>query len=448
MDGKIEYIQEYLSILTQEELRHLLAEIDVQDLCEVWDSLTDEQAIKIFLNLDMEKKVTLMGLLSNFQQEQLLQKLSVDHRKLLLSEMAPDDLTDFLQSVSAEVRRAVWQSMEDDVKKETLFLLRFDEDDAAGLMTPRYLAVRASITVAQALAFIRKSAKEMETVYYVYVIDELKRLLGVVSLRDILSAEDSVQIKAIMKEKVVTVHEQTDQEDAARIMETYDLLALPVLDSYNRLLGIITVDDVIDVIHEEHTEDVYKMGAMEGSVKKYLETSILGLVKKRIPWLIILLLVGTITTNVLDHYKAIIFSASFLFIFVPVITQTGGNSGNQSTTLMIRGLATGDIRFRDIWKVLGREILVGMLLGIGTGIVIMLRSFFLPPGIEMIQAVTIGVSLIFVVLFSSLIGALAPLIIDRFGWDPTVMSAPLMATVIDVIGLTIYFETAKLILGV
>lgn len=448
MDGKIEYIQEYLSILTQEELRNLLAEIDVQDLFEVWDSLTDEQAIKIFLNLDMEKKVTLMGLLSNFQQEQLLQKLSVDHRKLLLSEMAPDDLTDFLQSVSAEVRRAVWQSMEDDVKKETLFLLRFDEDDAAGLMTPRYLAVRASITVAQALAFIRKSAKEMETVYYVYVIDELKRLLGVVSLRDILSSEDSVPIKAIMKEKVVTVHEQTDQEDAARIMETYDLLALPVLDSYNRLLGIITVDDVIDVIHEEHTEDVYKMGAMDGSVKKYLETSILGLVKKRIPWLIILLLVGTITTNVLDHYKTIIFSASFLLIFVPIITQTGGNSGNQSTTLMIRGLATGEIRFRDIWRVLGKEILVGILLGLGTGIVIMLRSFFLPPGIEMIQAVTIGVSLIFVVLFSSLIGALAPLIIHRFGWDPTVMSAPLMATVIDVIGLTIYFETAKLILGV
>jgi magnesium transporter len=448
MDGKIEYIQEYLSILTQEELRNLLAEIDIQELYEVWDSLTDEQAIKIFLNLGMEKKVTLMGLLSNLQQEQLLQKLSVDHRKLLLSEMAPDDLTDFLQSVSAEVRRAVWQSLEDDVKKETLFLLRFDEDDAAGLMTPRYLAVRASITVAQALAFIRKSAKEMETVYYVYVIDELKRLLGVVSLRDILSAEDSVQIKAIMKEKVVTVHEQTDQEDAARIMETYDLLALPVLDSYNRLLGIITVDDVIDVIHEEHTEDVYKMGAMDGSVKKYLETSILGLVKKRIPWLIILLLVGTITTNVLDHYKTIIFSASFLFIFVPIITQTGGNSGNQSTTLMIRGLATGEIRFKDIWRVLGREILVGILLGLGTGVVILLRSFFLPPGIEMIQAVTIGVSLVFVVLFSSLIGALAPLIIDRFGWDPTVMSAPLMATVIDVIGLTIYFETAKIILGV
>jgi magnesium transporter len=448
MDGKIEYIQEYLAILTQEELKNLLAEIDVQELYEVWDSLTDEQAIKIFLNLDMEKKMILMGLLSNLQQEQLLQKLSVDHRKLLLSEMAPDDLTDFLQSVSSDVRRAVWQSLEDDVKKETLFLLRFDEDDAAGLMTPRYLAVRASITVAQALTFIRKSAKEMETVYYVYVIDELKRLLGVVSLRDILSSEDSVHIKTIMKEKVVTVHEQTDQEDAARIMETYDLLALPVLDSYNRLLGIITVDDVIDVIHEEHTEDVYKMGAMEGSVKKYFETSVFGLVKKRIPWLIILLLVGTITTNVLDHYKTIIFSASFLFIFVPVITQTGGNSGNQSTALMIRGLATGDIRFRDIVKVFGREVLVGILLGVGTGIVIMLRSFFLPPGIELIEAVTIGVSLVFVVLFSSIIGALAPLIIERFGWDPTVMSAPLMATVIDVIGLTIYFETAKLILGV
>ncbi|TFG59116.1 MAG: magnesium transporter, partial [Spirochaetales bacterium] len=348
--------------------------------------------------------------------------------------------------VSPDVRKSVWQNLSDEAKKESLFLLRFDEDDAAGLMTPRYLAIRSSITVSQALQFVRKGLQEVETVYYIYVLDQVQRLLGVVSLRDLLAAQDTAVIESIMEKDVISVLDKTDQEEVAKILETHDFLALPVVDSFNRMLGIVTFDDVIDVIREEQTEDVYKMGAMEGSADKYLETGILKLVKKRIPWLIILLILGTVSTNIVHHYGNLVLGAAFLFIFMPIITQTGGNSGNQSSTLMIRGLATGQIEFRDIGRVMLKEVIVGILLGLGTGIVILLRSYFLPPGADFMQALTVGVSLVFVVLFSTLAGALAPLLIHRLGLDPTVMSGPLMATVIDVCGLTIYFEIAKLLL--
>ncbi len=447
MTGTLDYIKEYISIMEEEQLKQLLSEIRIEDLHHYWDSFSTEEQVKIFLNLDLNMKMELMDSLPNSEQEKLIQVLSVEHTKELLAEMEPDDLADFIQTVSSEVRKAVWQNLSKDAKRETLFLLKFDEDDAAGLMTPRYMAIRSGITVSEALRFIRKNSGSVETVYYIYVLDQLKRLLGVVSLRQILASEDDAKVENLMQRDLITVREQTDQEEVARELARHDFLALPVVDTYNRLLGIITVDDVIDVIREEHTEDVYKMGAMDGKIDRYTGTSILGLVKKRIPWLIILLLLGTITTNVLHHYETLVISAAFLFMFIPVITQTGGNSGNQSTTLMVRGLATGEIHFRDIGKILGRELFVGLLIGIGTGIIIFGRSMLLPPDVTFLQAMTIGLALTFVVLFSNLIGALAPLVIYRLGFDPTVMSGPLMATVIDVAGLTIYFETARLILG-
>lgn len=447
MTGTLDYIKEYISIMEEEQLKQLLSEIRIEDLYHYWDSFSTEEQVKIFLNLDLNMKMELMDSLPNSEQEKLIQVLSVEHTKELLAEMEPDDLADFIQTVSSEVRKAVWQNLSKDAKRETLFLLKFDEDDAAGLMTPRYMAIRSGITVSEALRFIRKNSGSVETVYYIYVLDQLKRLLGVVSLRQILASEDDAKVENLMQRDLITVREQTDQEEVARELARHDFLALPVVDTYNRLLGIITVDDVIDVIREEHTEDVYKMGAMDGKIDRYTGTSILGLVKKRIPWLIILLLLGTITTNVLHHYETLVISAAFLFMFIPVITQTGGNSGNQSTTLMVRGLATGEIHFRDIGKILGRELFVGLLIGVGTGIIIFGRSMLLPPDVTFLQAMTIGLALTFVVLFSNLIGALAPLVIYRLGFDPTVMSGPLMATVIDVVGLTIYFETARLILG-
>ncbi len=447
-DNLFDNVKQYMDILKDKELIKILTDMSPAELRDLWNTLNTDESRRLFVLLPLEQKVELINELSPADQEILIKELSIENTKRIFDEMEPDDLVDIIQTVSSEARQAVWQSLSGEAKKETQFLLKFDEDDAAGLMTPRYAAVRSNLTIGQAMLLVRRDAKEVETVYYVYVVDQLKRIQGVVSLRDLLFTDDRERIETIMERNIISVREETDQEEVARTLEEHDLLALPVTDRYGRLLGIVTFDDIIDVIREEQTEDVYKMGAMDGSTQRYMDTSIWGLIRKRIPWLTILLLAGTITTNVLALYESLFLGAAFLIWFVPVITQTGGNSGTQSATLMIRGIATGEIHLRDFTKIIVKEFLVGLIMGIILAFVIFLRSVFLPPGVEWFQAAAIGIALSFVVLFSSLIGAAAPLIIHKMGFDPTVMAGPLMATVIDVAGLTIYFQTARLILNI
>ncbi len=446
----LESIKEYLQMLNPAELKKNLKDISTQDLIENWDDLSEEEEKIIFRNLPLDMKIDLMDSLSAKDQEDIIRGLTdggITGIKQLLKEMEPDDLVDIIQSASPDVRKSVWENLSDDVKKEMIFLLKFDEDDAAGLMTPRYIAIKANITVGQALKFIRgEHAKDVETLYIVYVVDQLKRLIGLVSLRDLLEHDDDEIIKNIMETDIISVHDDTDQEETAKIFITYGFLAVPVVDENNVLLGIVTYDDIIDVIREEQTEDVYKMGAMTGEIEPYLETSIWGMVKKRVPWLVILLFLGTITTNVLAHYESIVMGAAFLFIFMPVITQTGGNVSNQSSALMIRGLATGEIESEDMWRILFKEMVIGLLMGVITGAAIFFRGVLFPPEITIFQGVAIAVSLCFVVVFSTVLGAFAPLLIHKLGFDPTVMSGPLLATFIDVCGLSIYFEITKIIL--
>lgn len=445
-DDPVRSIRSSIDELGNNTLRDRLRELADHEVLDLYSSLDDEQAVRMFLQLALEQKVDLVSNISEAEQERLIRKLPIDNIRTIFEEMDPDDLVDVFQAVSAEARNAVWNELSPEAKQETQFLLRFDEDDAAGLMTPRYLAIRPNVTVAHTIGFIRRHGVDVETVYYIYVVDQLKRLIGVTSLRDLLFSGDDQLVADIMVRDAVSVREDTDQEEAAHILDANDLIALPVVDAFGRLLGIITFDDVIDVIREEHTEDVYKMGAMEGSADRYVDASVWKLVRKRIPWLTLLLVAGAVTTNVLNLFQPILLGATFLILFVPVITQTGGNSGTQSSTLMIRGLATGEIRFRDLGMVVAKEFAVGLIMGIVLGGVILLRGMLLPPGIDFISAVAVGASLVFVVLFSSLIGAIAPLVIQRVGLDPTVMAGPLMATVIDVVGLTIYFQSARLIL--
>ena len=398
-------------------------ELPLEQLLLEWDSADEETRIAIFASLASEKRIALIEALPSSDHEPIIAALDDAGIARLLADMEPDDLVDIMQNTSADVRHSVWNNLSEDMRKETLYLLRFDEDEAAGIMTPRYLALQSGATVDMALRFIRSNAERVETIYYIYVVDGLQRLKGVLSLKSLLTTPDTVRVGEIMEREIISVDESTDQEEVARTLETHDFLALPVVNSNGKLLGIVTFDDVIDVIREEHTEDMYKMGAMDGVVVPYFNITILGLVKKRIPWLIILLILGTVTTNVLHHYESIIIGAAFLFIFMPVITQTGGNSGGQSSTLMIRGLATGEIHTRDFWKVMARELVVGAILGLATGIVIIARSILLPPGVEVLQALAIGMSLVVVVLFANIVGALAPIAIYRLGYDPTVMSA-------------------------
>jgi len=429
------------------KLKEFLQNIDLIDLIDNWRILSEEEADIIFIHLPLEQKRDLIVELPDAEQERIIHSLSAQNKKELFKEMEPDDLVDIVQTVSHEVRNSVWESLSENAKKETLFLLRFEEDDAAGLMTPRYLAIRASINVKQAIHFIRNNSDKVEILYNIYVLDNLQRLIGTVSIKDILAADDTILISVIMNTKFIAVREDTDQEEVAKILEANDLISVPVVDQNNLLLGDITFDDIMDVIRDEQTEDIYKMGAISGAADDYTEISVWGMVKKRVPWLVLLLLVGTITTNVLKYYEHIIMGAAFLFIFMPVITETGGNTGSQASTLMIRGLATGDIHFRELWSIILKELIIGFIMGIVTGLVLILRSILLPPGLGFFQSLAIGVSLVLVVIISNLIGTLAPLLIHKVGYDPAAMSGPLMATVIDVAGLSIYFETARIFLG-
>jgi magnesium transporter len=448
MTAFIDNLRAYLKDLKDQDLKKAVAEIPMNELIEIWDDLDEEEELKLFRILDLERKVDLMDTMPISKQELLIRSLTGEHAKALLAEMDPDDLADFIQSVSPEVRESVWNALEDEAKEEALLLLKYDYDDAAGLMTTRYLAIRPNLRVAQALAWIRRNMQNVETVYYIYVLDPLKRLIGVVSLRDLMAGEDDDLVQNVMVKEVITVFQDTDQEEAAKILETYDLLALPVVDRYNRLLGIVTFDDIIDVIREEQTEDIYKMSAVSASRATYLESSVFALMRRRIPWLIILLLAATITTNVIAGYRHVLEAAVVLAFFIPIVTGTGGNSGTQSATLMIRGLATGELRFQDVWRIIGKEVLVGLLIGISLGILTVLRAMLLPPEVNFNEALAVGTAMVFVVIVATLVGAVAPLAISRLGMDPTVMAGPLMATLIDVSGLTIYFETAKLLLRV
>lgn len=446
MSDILENIKQYLDPLDDVALRAAVAEITVADLEDVWGQLDDDAALRVFMILPRETRGDLVAELSDADQEKLVAALSVRALKEVLEEMDPDDLVDLIQSVSPDIRASVRSHLSEEAREEADFLLRFDDDDAAGLMTTRYAAIRKELTVAQSLSFLRRAPEELETVYYVYVVDNIKRLEGVVSLRQLLFASDDRPIHEIMERNVISVREDTDQEETAKVLEDHDLIALPVIDRWNRLLGIVTFDDVIDVIREEQTEDIYRMGAIAGEGMGYLESSIPRLIWRRLPWLLLLLLAGTITTNVLAGYNDMMVRFAFLALFIPVITQTGGNSGTQSSTLMIRGLATGELRLGDVWKALGKEVLTGLAIGAVTGLVILLRSVFLPPGIEPVMALAVALSLSAVVLFATTTGCLIPFVIARLGGDPTVASGPLMSTLIDVAGLTIYFEVARVIL--
>lgn len=447
MHKSLKNIKEYLDIFNEQDLNNAIKELTLTEIMDQWDEFTKEEMIRLFTHVDKDFKVALISEIPTQDQETIIEELSTAAINNILSQMEPDDLVDLIQEVSSVVRQSVWENLPETVKEESEFLLRFDEDDAAGLMTPRYAAIRGNISVAQAINFIRKTVEKVETIYYLYVVDELKKLTGVISLKEILTADDHIMVKEIMEKHVIAVREETDQERVVKIMEDHDLLALPVINRYNKLLGIITIDDAIDVIREEQTEDVYKMGAMSGDTDSYLESSVFKMIIKRVPWLIVLLLAGTISTNVINSFKHVTDFAVFVILFMSVITQTGGNCGTQSSTLMIRGLATGELHFRDFFKVIKKELIVGLLIGLITGIIIVVRSFFLPPaGIGLDQAITIGISLNMVVIFATTLGAIIPLVVHKLGFDPTVAAGPLMSTLIDICGYAIYFLTIQLIL--
>ena len=435
-------------VKTEKKKPDKTGQTSISKLAREWPGMEEEKGLSTFFSLNRQHRAELISELGPADQEKLITSLSTQSMRELMGNVDPDDLVDLVQSLRPEIRNKVLRNLSPDNRSEIDFLLRFDDDDAAGLMTTRYAAIRGELTVAQALSFIRRAPENLETIYYIYVVDGLKRLNGVVSLRQILISPDTQRIDSIMENHVISVLHNTNQEETAQVLENHDFLAIPVVDRWNMLLGIVTVDDVIDVIQESHQKDVYRMGAISAEAGDYLSTPVYRLIWERLPWLTLLLLAGTITTNIIARYHWIITRFAVLAFFIPVMTQTGGNSGVQSSTLMIRGLSTGNLNLQQLGRVVIRELLTGLLLGGAAGLVIFLRSMFLPPGVGPGLAGIVAASLLAVVVFATIVGCLIPFLIMRMGGDPAVAAGPLISTIIDIAGLSLYFEVSRLLLPV
>jgi magnesium transporter len=425
----------------------------IDDVLAAWGALDPEERLELFRTLGPAEDDEVFLSLSSEHQAELLLALPASERRVWIRALAPDDAADVLQLVPDEAREGLLGQLDRASSLEVRALLAFEEDVAGGLMSPRFARIRPDMTVAEALAYLRKQASEVETIYTVYVLDQRQRLLGVLSLRELFAAEASRSVADLMRRDVVTVSPTADQEEVARVIAAHDLLAVPVVDEEGVMRGLVTVDDVVDVVAEEATEDMHKLGGLEALDASYLDVSLPHMIRKRAGWLAVLFVGEMLTATAMAWFEDEIARAVVLALFVPLIISSGGNSGSQATTLVIRAMALGEVRPRDVLHVLGREAATGVALGVILAVIGFLRvvawqGLFGTYGEHAATiAVVVGLSLVGVVLAGSVVGGLLPLALRRLGLDPASASAPFVATVVDVAGLVIYFSVAKLLLG-
>ncbi|MFZ5469055.1 MAG: magnesium transporter [Myxococcota bacterium] len=435
-----------------DSLRVAFEDMDPADIAEVLEDLPPEDSGVIFRLLPRDVGGVAFEYLPVDQQAELVSTLGSEQLINVLNEMAPDDRTRLFEELPAEVTKRVLTSLHPNELKVARQLLGYPEDSAGRFMTPEYLALRPQMTAQEALAHIRQHGKGRETLNILYVTDERGRLLSDLRLATLVMADPKARVGELEDRPLVSIPATTDKEEVVAAFEKYDRVALPVTDSQGVLVGIITHDDVLDVAEEEATEDIHRLGGMEALEAPYLEVGVLEMVKKRAGWLAVLFLGQTLTATAMGFFEGEIQRAVVLALFIPLIISSGGNSGSQATSLIIRALAVRDVELRDWWQVLRRELVAGALLGGFLGVIGLLRIVLWPsreatygPHYLMLAA-TVAASLIGVVLFGSLCGAMLPFLLRRLKLDPAAASAPFVATLVDVTGLVIYFGVATFIL--
>lgn len=423
-------------------------------ILEAWQNLNSDERHAAFRELPrIEAEELFLGLKSADQAE-MLDILTPLERRSWIRLLPPDDAADLIQELPEEARTDALDLLDYQTRKEVLALLAYAEDKAGGLMNSRFVRLRPEMSVDEAIRYLRAQARgEVETIYYAYVLDFDQKLLGVVSFRDLFAASPEKKVQDIMETDIVTIPEDMDQEQVGILFSQHDLAAIPVVDGEYRMKGIVTADDIFEVFQEEATEDIHKIGGSEALDAPYLKTSFFSLLKKRAGWLTVLFVGQMFTAAVMSHYENEIQAAVVLALFIPLIISSGGNSGSQASTLIIRAIALGEIRNRDWWRVLLREIYSGIALGLTLGLIGML-SIFVQPGRATTfgehypqVALTVCFSVIFVVLWGTTFGSMLPFILKKLRFDPAAASAPLISTVCDVTGLVIYFSVASVLLS-
>ena len=424
------------------------------ELQEAWPVLSPEERLEGLRFLPHAEAEDFLLALPARDQAELILETSAGERRSWMRLLPPDDAADVIQASPESERESLLALLDEPTRKEVAALLAYNEDEAGGLMNPRYARLRPDMSVDEAITYLRRQARErLETIYYVYVLDAEQRLLGVVTFRELFSAPSDKTIRDIMHTDVVTAHEEMDQEALSRLFAEHNFLAIPVLDDERHVKGIVTVDDIVDVVQEEATEDIHKFGGMEALDAPYLEIGFWSMVRKRGGWLSALFLSEMLTATAMGRFQDEISRAVILALFVPLIISSGGNSGSQASTLVVRALALGELRLRDWWRVIRRELSAGLALGgmlasLGFTRILLWQSLFhgMYGPHYLLIAITVAGSLIGVVTWGTMAGSMLPLLLRKLGFDPASASAPFVATLVDVSGIVIYFSVASVVL--
>lgn len=427
-------------------LHSTIEQMNPKDIALMFLHITREQMLLVFRLLSKDKAVDTFSHMDKHLQETLIRSMTDKELKETINELFTDDTVDLIEEMPAIVVKRILSTIPKKNRKIVNEFLNYPEDSAGSIMTNEFVDLKENITVKDAFAEIRKEGTNKETIYTCYVLDDARKLVGLVSVRDLLLADPTTLIKDIMKTHIITATTTEDQEKVARRLHKYDFLALPVVDKENRLVGIITVDDAMDVLQAEHTEDLHKMAAMTPVKDSYFSTSVLDHAKHRIFWLIILMISAAVTGSIITNYENAFAAIPILVAFIPMLMGTGGNCGSQASTLIIRGLATDEIRTSDMLKVIYKELRVALLIGVSLAVINGIRVIIQYK--DYMLALVVGITLIFTVIVAKLLGCTLPVLAKRLKLDPAIMAAPIISTIVDTLSVFIYFTVAMWLMNI
>ena len=460
MDEKLIELEEQIFDLIDKrrfvQLKSVLSEMQPADIAEIFDEAKDKDIPVLFRILPKELAAEVFVEFDTDRQELLLNAFSDSELREVLDELFMDDAADIVDEMPATVAKRILKNTDANTRRMINQLLAYPDDSAGSIMTTEYIDLKRTMTVDEAFDKIRQVGLNTETIYTCYVIGSRRKLFGTISLRDLLLSGKDEIVGDLMDENVVYANTLDDKEEVAAMFDRYDMLALPVVDKEHRLVGIITVDDAIDVIQEEASEDIEKMAAILPSEKTYLKTGVFETFKSRIPWLLLLMISATFTGAIISNFEAKLAQCIALVAFIPMLMGTGGNSGSQTSVSVIRALSLGDIEFKDILRVIWKELRVAVIVGVVLGAINFIKLYFvdylwlktLDSGIALAEMATICITLILVIIVAKLLGAVLPIVAKKIGFDPAVMASPLVTTILDAVSLLIYFGIAAiLVLG-
>lgn len=445
-----EELKELLETKQLLKLKNTLLEMNEYDTSEFIEELDSEKALLVFRLLSKDTASDVFAYLSSDTQEHIINRTNDEDLHDMIEELFVDDVVDLLEELPASVVRRILKNANPSKRKIINQFLQYPDDSAGSIMTCEYVALKKNMTVAGALDYIRKNGVDKETIYTCYVTSRQRHLEGVVTLKELVMSSSDVVVEDIMDSKVIKCTTTDPQEDVARMFTDYDLLALPVVDHEDRIVGIITVDDAVDVLEEETTEDIEKMTAITPSERPYLKTGVFEIWKNRIPWLMLLMISGVFTGAIITSYENALQNAVILTSFIPMLMGTGGNSGGQSSVTIIRGLSLNEIEFKNIFKVIWKEFRVALLCGLSLAIVMAIVSstvIWITDGtVNFLIPVVVALTMFATVIVAKVIGCILPMVAEKIGLDPAVMASPFITTIVDALSLIIYFKIASALL--